>query len=71
MIIAKTYVLRWLNWLFQFNVNFKATPNPLIAITDTEPISEQIEMYTNGFERPYFGATAYIMTRVYISTEKT
>ena len=42
--MPKTYVLGCVNWLLPLKVNLTATPNPLIAITDTEPTNEQIEM---------------------------
>lgn len=50
--IPNTYVLGCENWFFPANVSLTAMPKPLIAITDTEPTSEQMEMYTSGFERP-------------------
>ena len=56
-VMPKTYVLGWLNWLFPESVSFTATPNPLMAITETEPTREHMEMYTVGFVRPYLGTT--------------
>ena len=55
--IPKTYVLGCVNWLLPANVNLTATPKPLMAIMETEPTREQIETYTMGFVRPYFGTT--------------
>jgi len=43
-------------------VSFKAMPNALTDITDTEPTVEQIEIYIKGFLFPYVGETLYIMT---------
>ena len=43
-VMPNTYVLICVNWLFPAKVSFTATPKPLIAITDTEPTSEHIEM---------------------------
>ncbi len=69
-VMPKTYVLGCENWLFPANVSLTATPKPLIAMTDTEPTSEHIEMYTAGFVRPYFGTTRYIITRLKTRTVK-
>lgn len=33
-------------------------PKPLIAIIETEPTREHMEIYTSGFDRPYLGAIA-------------
>jgi hypothetical protein len=59
--MPNTYVLGWVNWLFPANVNLIATPAPLIAMTEIEPASEQIEIYTSGFLVPTRGDTRYIM----------
>jgi hypothetical protein len=32
------------NWLFPPNVSLTATPKPLIAMIDTEPTKEQMDM---------------------------
>ena len=55
--MPKTYVLGCVNWLLPANVNLTATPKPLMAIMEIEPTREQIEIYTTGFVRPYFGTT--------------
>ena len=69
-VTPNTYVLGCENWLLPANVSLTATPKPLIAMTDTEPTSEHIEMYTRGFVRPYFGTTPYIMTMLNTRTVK-
>ncbi len=43
-------------------VSFRAIPNALTDMTDTEPTVEQIEIYIKGFRFPYVGDTLYIMT---------
>lgn len=68
--IPKTYVLGCVNWLLPANVNLTATPKPLMAIMETEPTREQIEIYTMGFVRPYFGTTEQIMKREKTTTQK-
>ena len=55
--MAKTYVLGCVSWFFPARVSFSATPNPLMAMTEMEPTSEQMEMYTNGSRVPYRGET--------------
>jgi len=42
--MPKAYVLGWVNWLFPPNVSFTATPKPLIAMIDTEPTKEHMDM---------------------------
>ena len=69
-VIPKMYVLGSMNWLLPASVSFTATPKPLMAMTETEPTSEHIEMYTMGFVRPYLGATRYIITRLKTRTVK-
>ena len=68
--VPNTYVVGCVNWLLPANVNLTATPKPLIAIMETEPTREQIEIYTMGFVRPYFGTTEYIMKRENTTTQK-
>jgi len=58
------------NWLFPPKVNLRAMPNALIDMTLIDPTLEQIEMYIEGFFRPYFGDTAYIMTDANTHTNK-
>lgn len=50
--VAKTYVLGCVNWLLPDSVSLTAMPKPLMAMIEIEPATEQIEMYTKGFERP-------------------
>ena len=49
-------------------VSFTAMPNALIAMMEIEPTVLHIEMYTNGFFLPYFGAILYIMTNAKMET---
>lgn len=58
----KTYVDGCVNWLLPPMVNFTAMPNALIAMIEIDPTVLQIEMYINGFDFPYLGATLYIIT---------
>ncbi len=42
--MPKTYVAGRVNWLLPENVSLTATPRPLIAMTETEPTREQMEI---------------------------
>lgn len=50
--MINTYVEACVNWLLPPMVNFKAIPNALIDITETEPTVEHIERYIKGFFLP-------------------
>jgi hypothetical protein len=48
----KRYVVKCVSWLLPANVSLSAMPKPLIAMTDTEPTSEQMDRYTMGLVWP-------------------
>lgn len=41
--MPNAYVDGCVNWLLPANVNFRAMPKALIAMTDTDPTNEQID----------------------------
>jgi hypothetical protein len=43
-------------------------PNALMAMIEIDPTVLHMEMYTNGFFLPYFGAILYIMTNANTET---
>jgi hypothetical protein len=70
VIVVKTYVDGWVNWLLPAKVSFKAIPKALIAMMEMEPTSEHIETKTSGFFLPCTGAILYTMTTVNVHTAR-